>query len=229
MENEIALPSADVIVEYKNAVPAKKRLTVLGVEFVYLYLMGIGFAMLGWVVENGYRIATKGIIDCRYHLLPFISSYALIPFCYHVLLGDPNRIAFFGRRLFARDNTKTRVLSNVLCIVFICSAVFLAEIVWGNMWEALFGVRLWNYSKQPFHVTRYAGLVSTVGFGVGTYAIFRFSYKPLLKLIRQKVKFKVAKVICRTLGVIIWIDSAIMAIQIAVLRRAPMYWLVHLW
>ena len=31
---------------------SEKRFTIMGVEFVYLYLFGIGVAGLGWIAEN---------------------------------------------------------------------------------------------------------------------------------------------------------------------------------
>ena len=228
MKNEM-VTSANCLENVQNVAVEKKRFTLVGVEFVYIYLIGIGFAMLGWIVENVYRIAAKGIVDCRFHLLPFIWSYSLIPFAYQLLLGDPDRIAFFGHRVFKKDTVKTKIFSNILCLVLISAAVFLGELVVGNAWEALFGVRLWNYSSQPLHVTQYAGVVSTVGFGVGAYLIFRFAYKPLLSFVRNKVNYNVAKVICLSLGVLIVLDSLVMTIQIAVLHRAPMYWSVQLW
>ena len=66
MENELINSTAYVTNEGVKV--EKKRLTVFGVECVYLYLVGLGFAKLGWIVENCYRIATKGIVDCRFHL-----------------------------------------------------------------------------------------------------------------------------------------------------------------
>lgn len=212
-----------------SAQSEKKRLTVMGVEFVYLYFFGIGVAGLGWIVENVVKIISQGYFDCRFHLLPFISPYALIPFAFQILLGDPDSVAVFGHKLFKKDNTKNKVLSNLICISLICAAVFLGELAIGTMWEAVSGVQLWNYSNLPLQVNQYAGLIPSVGYGCGAYLIFRFVYKPLLKVIRKKVKFNVAKIICCTLGVLIVLDTLIMAIQIIAFGQAPMYWQVHLW
>lgn len=228
MKDEMTKSNA-YVANAKEVETENKRLSILGVECVYLYLIGMGFAMLGWIVENCYRIVTKGIIDCRFHLLPFIWSYSLIPFAFQLLLNDPDRIAIFGRRLFKDDNTKNKVVSNILCLTLICVAVFLGELVMGNIWDKLFDVRLWNYTSQPLHVTRYTGLISAVGFGVGAYLIFRFIYNPLLTFVRSKVSYNVAKTICLTLGVVIMFDSLLTTIQIVFFHRAPMYWLVHLW
>ncbi len=208
---------------------SKKRFKIMGVEFVYLYLFGIGVAFVGWIAENTARLVTQGVWDCRFHILPFISPYALIPFAFHILLRDPDEIAFFGKKVFKKRTKYTAVASNLLCIALICSAVFLGELAIGNMWEKLFGVQLWNYSAFPLQVTQYAGLIPAIGYGGGAYLIFRFIYKPLLKAITQKVNFSVAKTICCTLGVLIILDTLAMALQIAIFKQPPVYWSVKLW
>lgn len=207
----------------------KKRLTVMGIEFVYLYLFGIGVAFVGWIAENIVKIASQGCFDCRFHILPFISPYALIPFAFQILLGDPDRLAIFGHRLFKKDSLRNKILSNIICFVTICLAVFLGELAIGSMWEELFDVRLWDYSNLPLQANKYAGLIPSLGYGGGAYIIFRFIYKPVLSLMRRKVNFGVAKIICATLGVLIVLDTLAMVIQIIVLGQATMYWQVQLW
>lgn len=202
----------------------KKRLTVMGVEFVYLYLFGIGFAALGWIAENTVKIIMQGMFDCRFHLLPFISPYALVPFAFCIALGDPDDLALFGHKLFKKRHA---VASNLLCLGIICAFVFLGELAIGNMWEAVCGVQLWNYSNLPLQVTQYAGLIPALGYGGGAYIIFKFVYKPLLSLMRRKVKFGVAKTICCTLGVAIVLDTCLMIVQLLIFKQPPMYWAVY--
>lgn len=207
----------------------KKRVKIFGVELAYLYLFGIGTAFVGWLAENLARLFTQGIWDCRFHLLPFISPYALIPFAFQILLGDPDSIAFFGHKAFKKENKRTAVLSNLLCLSLICGAVFAGELVVGNMWERCFGVELWDYSDFPLQVTQYAGLVPSLAYGGGAYLIFRFVYKPVIKLLQNKVNFKIAKAICCTLGVAIVLDTLAMGLYIAVLKTPPVYWSVKVW
>lgn len=201
-----------------------KRLMIAGVEFAYLYLFGIGLAALGWIAENAVKLFSQGIIDCRFHMLPFISPYALIPFAYQILFGDPDDVAFFGCRLFKARGLKSKVLSNIICLSFTCSGVFAGELVVGNIWELLFGVKLWDYSSLPLQVTQYAGLIPSLGYGGGAYLIFKLGYKPLLALIRGKVSYSTAKAVCCTLGVLIVFDTAAMVAQIILFRQSPMYW-----
>lgn len=212
----------------QSALPAQqeKRWKILGVEFVYLYLFGIFVAFLGWVGENIPRAINPAVavIDSRFHLLPFISPYLLISFAIHLVIGDPDRLAFFGKPLFKEKTARTCVLSNLLCYVILCAGVFLGELAVGNLWELLFGVQMWNYTGWPLTITQYTSAVTTFGFGTAAYAIVRFVYKPMMKLIRTKVPFKVAKWICLTLGVAIVLDTVWMNIQMAIYGQAPIYW-----
>lgn len=202
----------------------KKRWKIFGVEVVYLYFFGILFALVGWVGENITGAMNKGIIDSRFHLLPFISPYALIAPAIHIVMGDPDRLTFFGKRLFKKDTALTRVLSNLICYVILCSAVFLGELAVGNLWDALFGIRLWDYRGWPLTLTQYTSIVTTMGFGTAAYVILRFFYKPLLHLIRTRVPFRVAKWVCLTLGIAIVLDTAWMVLHMALFGEPPLYW-----
>ena len=207
----------------------KKHLSIFGVEFVYLYLFGIGVAFIGWIAENAFKFAVSGVIDSRFHLLPFISPYLLIPFAFHIALGTPNDVTFFGKKVFKTGNAKTKILSNVIAYFSICLCVFLGELVVGNLWDILFDVRLWNYSKHPLHVTKFTSVISVFGFGTGAYLIFKFLYTPILNFIRKKISFKTAKWICLTLGVLIVLDTVRMMLSIVILGEAPNFWRFDFW
>ncbi len=222
MENRLA---ADGVV----AVSEKKCLKIFGVEFVYLAILGIGTAFVGWIAENTVKAISDGVIDSRYHVLPFISPYALIPFAVHILLGSADDIAFFGRKVFKKSTVATKILSNVIAIALICLAVFLGELAVGNFWEYFFGEQLWDYSNLPLQVTQYAGLIPSLGYGLGAWLLFRFAYTPLLRLCRKKLNFKVAKVVAIVLGTLIVADTLIMCIHIAVTGEALMLWSIQLW
>lgn len=219
MDKELELP-----------VQEKKRWKILGVEVVYLYLFGIFVAFLGWVGENIPRAINPVVatIDSRFHILPFISPYLLISFAIHLVISDPDHLAFFGKPIFKTKTRKTCVLSNLICYALLCAGVFFGELVVGNLWEVLFGVQLWNYNGWPLTVTQYTSIVTTVGFGTAAYLIVRFVYKPMMRLICTKVPFKVAKWICLTLGVAIVLDTVWMNIQMAMLGEAPVYWKIVL-
>lgn len=206
----------------------KKRWTIFGVEFVYLAFIGICVAFLGWILENAVKLVTNGVIDARYHILPFVSPYVLVPFAFHICFGDIDDITVFGKKLFKKTSLKTKVASNILVFIFLCIAVFLGELIVGNLYEKCFGVTLWYYSSSKLLVTKYAGLVPSLWYGTFAYLIFRFVYNPLLKVLR-KAPYKVIKIIVIVLGLLILADAMNLLLQIIIFGKAPMLWRVKLW
>ncbi len=201
---------------------------IYGVEFVYLCVFGIIVAALGWLVENTSRAITDGIIDSRFHVLPFISVYALIVFAFHIALGTPDDICVFGKHLFREKSKKTKILSNVISYLVICFFVFAGELAVGNLWDICFGVELWDYSLFPLNVTQYTSIVSTFGFGTGAYLLFKFLYTPILRLLREKMSYKTAKIITMTLGTLIVLDLLFLIIQIVFFNQANTWWSIYL-
>lgn len=209
--------------------PARKPLKVCGAEFCYLGLVGIIYANIGWWAENTVKLIAQGVVDCRYHILPFISPYALVPFACQIVFGDPDRLTVFGRKIFKKDCLRNRVFSNLICAFTCVIAVFAGELAAGNLWELCFGAKLWNYSNIPLNVTQYAGLIPSLGYGLGAYLLFRLVHKPLLSLFRRKVKYSAAKWIFWIFVALLFSDDSAMVIQTAILHSPPMYWSVKLW
>lgn len=207
----------------------RKRLTVFGVEFAYLYFLGIFVALIGWLAENIVRLITQGIIDSRFQTLPFIGVYGLIVFAVHIVFGSPDDLTVFGKRVFNERNKKTKAISNLLTLSIICLFVFWGELAVGNLWDACFGVKLWDYSNLPLSVTQYAGLIPTLGYGGGAYLLFKFAYTPALELVRKKVKYKTAVIVDCTLGVLIAADIIRMCLTIIIAGQAPMLWSIKVW
>ncbi|MGN0771428.1 MAG: hypothetical protein ACI4MI_02455 [Christensenellales bacterium] len=200
-----------------------KRRKAPKVKFFYLCLLAIATSMLGWIVENVFRGFCNRTIDCRFHLLPFLSPYGLIVFAYYLLLSDPNDIAVFGKNIFKQKTKTTVVLSNLLCWAGMCVAVFLGELAVGNIWYYLTGVELWHYSNG-ICVTQFTGVCQALAYGTAAYALFRFVYRPSIRWVQNKVPYKVAKIISLTLGTLIVADTILMGVMIAVNGKAPMWW-----
>lgn len=216
-------------VQEKEAAKAEKpRFTLCGIEPAYLLLMSIVFAFIGWVGENAAIFVNRGEIDCRFHFLPFIPVYGLVPIAIHLLFGNTNDLSPFGRKLFKKRGKGTVVLSNVLALVIIFAAVFLGELAVGNLWEALTGVSLWNYAEQPFHVTKYAGLIPMLGYGGAAYLLSKLIIEPGLPFLKKKVPYRVALIIVCVLGGLLLLDDAIMCVYLFVFREKPVWWLIKL-
>lgn len=210
----LALPS------HRNA----DRIEIYGVELVYICFTGIVAAFIGWIAENSVKLISSGVVDSRFHILPFISPYALVPAALHVLLGDPDDLTVFGKKVFARKTKSSKAISNLFSLVVICLTVFLGEFTVGNLWERLFGVRLWDYSSQPLHLTQYVSILSATGYGVGAFLLFKYVFRPFTLAIRNRMSYEVASNLCLTLGTLIVADTLIMFAIIAATGSAPVYW-----
>ena len=205
-----------------------KRPEVYGIELAYICFAGIVTAFIGWIAENAVKLFLSGVIDSRFHLLPFISPYALVPFALHVFLGDLDDLTVFGKKVFADKTLKTEVASNAISILVICLTVFVGEFAIGNLWERLFGVQLWNYSSQPFHLTRYVSLFSATGYSAGAFVLFKYALKPFISTVKEHMDYDLAVKVSSTLGVLIVLDTFVMCLVIAVSGSAPVYWSLRL-
>lgn len=197
-------------------------------DFAYLGVMAITIAFLGWVIENLLRGIAVGVIDCRYHLLPFISPYGLAAFAVYLAIGDPNDVAFFGKKLFKKKTKATIVWSNAFCFLFPCLFIFFGEMLVGHVWQWCFGVELWDYNNQPLHITQYTGILPSVGGGIACFFAIKFLFYPVLDFLRRKMPKKLAVWLCLTLGVIIVLDTAFISVHSVLFGHAPMYWSITL-
>ena len=193
-------------------------------DFAYLGVMAIGIAFLGWAIENVLRLIAVGVIDCRYHILPFISPYGIAAFAVYVAIGNPNDVAVFGKKLFKEKTKKSVALSNLFCFLFPCLFIFLGELFVGHVWECLFSVELWNYNEQPLHITKYTGLLPSVGGGAACFFAIKFLFYPVLNFLRRKMPKKLATWLCLTLGAAIVLDTAFISVYSAIFGNPPMYW-----
>ena len=217
------------LVEYKRfAIEAfKKRKTFFGEDIVYLALMGIIIANLGWVMENIVKLITNGFMDARFHILPFIMPYGLIPFAYQFFIGNVNDLTVFGKKIFKTKTKKTKIFSNIIVLVFLCVGVFVSEFIVGNLWEKLFGVKLWWYSSRALTVTQYAGLFPSLGYGTIAYLFLKFLYNPFLNLLK-KISFDKAKIIVIFFGILILSDSLICMMYMIINGKGLMLWKIYI-
>ncbi len=231
---EERVSAAPAAAEGQADLPAAKeredaRPKMFGMEVAYLFFLGIITSMMGWIAENLVRLATQGILDSRFHVLPFIPVYGMVVFAAHLIFGDPNDLCVFGKKLFREKTRKTGILSNVVCLLMMYAAVFFGELIVGNAWEMLSGVELWNYDFLPLSVTQYAGLIPTLGYGTGAWLLFRFCMRPALCLLQKKANYKLIVFLNCFLGCLMFADEIAMFLQIFLLGEAPVYWQVMLW
>ncbi len=200
----------------------EKRKKIFGVEVVYIALLGIIVAFLGWVIENGFRLYRNGVVDSRFNILPFIAPYMSLPFIFHILIGDANHIRIF--KCFRQNTRKSILLSNIVTYLTLSFGVFVLEFIIGNMWDVFFGVTLWNYTKLPLNFTKFTSPITTFGFGLFAYVLLKFVTPPTMKLLRSRLSYRTAKWISLILGTLIILDTVRMGAFIIFTGEAP-----HLW
>lgn len=172
------------------------------------------------------RLGSDGIVDNRYHILPFIGVYGLIPFAF-IIIGNPDRLTPFGINIFKKDDRKTKIISNIIYLFTIMFIVAAGEIVVGTLFEKIANVKLWDYSDKFLHITRYTCLKSILGFGCGTYLISKFVFFPLYKLITIKSTNKNLSIF-RYLYFLITLDMLVMIITTIVLKSKRKYWQIRI-
>lgn len=198
----------------------------LSAKAACVFLIMILMAFVGWIAENTVKLISQHTVDNRFHVLPFIFPYGLAFLAMHLVLGNTDDMAVFGKKLFRQKTKRTVLLSNIIYLAVVCSMVFLGELAVGNAYEAATGAALWDYSSQPFHVTKYVCLSSALGYGVGAYALMKFAFYPLLNLLMNRANIKAVRIVDCTLGVLVVLDSVCMILITLITKTPPVYWSV---
>lgn len=190
-----------------------------------LCFFAIIFSALGWLVENLSRLIAYGVIDNRFHFLPFIGVYGLIPFAL-AILGNPDELSLFGHKLFKKQTKGIKIANNIIYFCIICFAVCFGEIAVGTAYEKFAGVKLWDYSNKPFHFTDYTYLRSILGFGSGVYLISKFFFFPLYNRLLKKEE-KEMTVFKYTYGILL-LDAIFMMIRTIATKEKTLYWTINI-
>ena len=132
-----------------RAQPVKEESQPFSAKAACVFLLMIITAHIGWVAENTVKLISSGIIDNRFHVLPFIFPYGLAFLTMHLVLGDTDDIGFFGKKLFKTKTKRTKIASNFIYVAIVCFFVFIGELGVGNAYEWATGASLWDYSSQP--------------------------------------------------------------------------------
>ena len=144
--------------------PAKR---IFGVRASTLFLICYIAAFLGWWVENLFRTFTAGVFDSRHQLLPFLGAYGFGIFVMFFVFGTPSEMRIFKKRILPERTAKNHILRSVVyCAVMFCLILF-GEMGMGLLFEKVFGVKAWNYTNIPLHITQYTSLPTTIAFTAG--------------------------------------------------------------
>lgn len=113
-------------------------------SFDYLLLHFLVYAFLGWIIESAYKTIGqgRGFINSGFLKGPIIPIYgfgALIM----IVLGKA------ARSWLSRIPPDLGLACEILAFTAICTAF---EYCIGLLYEKVFGIKLWDYSKKPFNL-----------------------------------------------------------------------------
>ncbi len=187
-------------------------------NLIIIIFMGILMAFVGFVTENASLFISHGQIDSRYYVLPFISSYSLIVFTWYFLYVK------FPKLLDFENPPIKKSLYYIALISSLCFAVFIIEIFYGHLIDKLFNVSLWSYEDIPLHITKFASIPTSIGFGLGAFVLVRWVYPKTYTYLQNHANIKVLKIIDIILGSLIILDLIIFYINLALYNRTVIYW-----
>ncbi len=143
-----------------------------------LCLIAIVVSFLGFWVENIWIAATKGYINNRSMILPFLLGYGLATVALWCMFGTPTQPRLFGIDLTFQN----RAVQFALYYLLLCLCVTVGEILLGTAMEFFCGIKWWDYSNLPLNITKYTTVPTSLGFGFLIFVFMRFIFEPLLSL-----------------------------------------------
>ena len=125
----------------------------------YLLLWAV-IAFLGFCLENIWLAIRKGYIDNRNMSLPFLMGYGAAVIGIYFVFGTHNKPSVLITMLASHG------YERILYIADIFLAVSIGEITLGKTVEHLCGIRYWDYSSLPMHITPYTSVPTSLCFTV---------------------------------------------------------------
>lgn len=202
---------------------AKRAKTVFGVRLSTLLILSYIAAFLGWWVENLFRLIAAGVFDSRHQLLPFIPVYGAGFFALYALLGTPSGMRIGGKRILPGTGRKRGAFRGALYAATLFSLILISEMATGLFFEKAFGIRGWNYTSIPLHITRYTSVPTAVAFTAGIFLLMRFAFFPAVRLV-DRIPDAPAAVTAAAGGILLAADWLVMLAVAAATGKFPQYW-----
>lgn len=196
---------------------------IFGVRASTLFLICYLAAFLGWWVENIFRLVSAGVFDSRHQLLPFLGAYGFGIFVMFFVFGTPSEMRLLKKRILPSRTKKNHVLRGVIYCALLFSLILFGEMGMGLLFEKAFGVKAWNYTSIPLHITQYTSIPTTAAFTAGIFLLMQFVFPRVVKLI-DRIPDRTAFLLALVLGVLIAADWLIMIVSGLVNGSFPEYW-----
>ena len=231
MSKEIKTLNIDTTINKQNVfdeenVTAKK---IFGVNVYALILSACIVAFAGFVIENVFRLFCIGVIDDRHRLFPFIAEYGIAYFAIFLLFGTPKNMRIFTKKItITATNKKTAAFLQTalyFLIVFLC--IGLGEITVGLTVEKTMGIKGWNFSNIPLHITRYTSIPTDFAY-TSAFTVFMHLFFDNMIDALSEISPKVLKFLAIVLTTTILLDSLIMLCHGMMYNKYPSYWRIVL-
>lgn len=98
-------------------------------DVTHLWLAGLVYAHIGYWVENLFRLVSKGVLDSRNQLLPFLFCYTIAMWAMYLALGTTNHPRFFSHRVL-EGNTRRIKYWHGSTILLWCSCLSFSARSW---------------------------------------------------------------------------------------------------
>lgn len=132
-------------------------------------------SFLGFWVENVWCLLTKGYMNNRSMVFPFLLGYGIAIMLIFLLFGTPQKAGLLNQRI----QTESRLLNNCLYFITVMVCVCVGEIVLGKFVERVCGFCWWDYSNLPLHITQYTSVPTGIAFASLIFIFMRFLFEPL--------------------------------------------------
>lgn len=133
------------------------------VKELFAFLMMISIvSFMGFWIENLFISVTKGYIDNRNMLFPFLLGYGLALAAIYVVFGTPSTFRFLSFNIPVKSIRIKRILYTLTVMLCIC----VGEIILGTAVEKMCGFHWWDFSGIPLHITRYTSIPTSFAYAV---------------------------------------------------------------
>lgn len=202
---------------------SKTAKTVFGVRLSTLSILSYAAAFLGWWVENLFRLIAAGVFDSRHQLLPFIPVYGAGFFAIYALLGTPSGMRIGGKPVFPGTGRKRGAFRGALYAATLFLLILISEMATGLFFEKAFGIKGWNYTSIPLHITRYTSVPTAAAFTAGIFLLMRFAFFPAVRLV-DRIPDAPAAATAAAGGILLAADWLVMLSVAAATGKFPQYW-----
>lgn len=202
---------------------------VFGINIYSLLLSACIIAFAGFVIENVFRLFCIGVIDDRHRLFPFIAEYGIAFFLFVLIFGTPKNMRFFATKITvtAKNEKTASFLQTALYFLIVFACIGLGEITVGLIVEKTMGIKGWNFSNIPLHITRYTSVPTNLAYSSAAVVFMHLFFDKMINIL-DKIPPQTLKVLAIVLTTTLLLDTIVMICYGATCGRYPSYWRIVL-